>query len=202
MALVTTDDPSRVSTPPPYLMSRSDNYRKTFPRNREGHRSHTGILWSNDELKRRIAVTLQRRTPLSPVIALLVGLLGSVGLAVFWHLIVGTAKPRQAGYLYTQYFTDCLSLLFAAVYFLLSIALGWTVRRPLLVAAGMILPLPIALAIETVLDPTSHNLLPFEVILYWLPAFGIALLGAFLGRVAASHPSNSPIRADQANRSL
>ena len=49
----------------------------------------------------------------------------------------------------------------------------------------MMLPLPIAFGIEVSLSPTSHNLFPFEVLLYWLPAFGLALLGSYLGASSA-----------------
>jgi hypothetical protein len=49
----------------------------------------------------------------------------------------------------------------------------------------MMLPLPIAFGIEVRSDPTSHNLIPFEVLLYWLPAFGLALLGGYCGEITA-----------------
>jgi hypothetical protein len=47
--------------------------------------------------------------------------------------------------------------------------------------AGVMLPLPIAAVIEVIVDPTNHNLIPFEIILYWLPAFALAWAGAFFG---------------------
>lgn len=54
-----------------------------------------------------------------------------------------------------------------------------------LVVLGMMLPLPIAVGIEISLDPTSHNLIPLEVAMYWFPAFGLALLGGYLGKLIA-----------------
>lgn len=35
----------------------------------------------------------------------------------------------------------------------------------------MIVPLAVALVVEISLDPTSHNLFPFEIVLVWAPAF-------------------------------
>jgi hypothetical protein len=127
----------------------------------------------------------QKRAWLFPALSVLAGLVGTIVLTALWHLLGGASPPTQAGYDYTQYFTTCLSWLFAAAYFVLSIALGGTVRRGWPVALGMILPLPIAFGIEVASDPTSHNLVPFEVLLYWLPAFGLALLGGYLGRIIA-----------------
>jgi hypothetical protein len=128
----------------------------------------------------------QTRKRLISAFAVLVGLVGTIALTTLWHLFVfgDASPPRDArSYAYTQYFTNCLSLPFAAAYFVLSIALGWTVRRGWPVALGMILPLPIAVQIEAAADPTNHNLLPFEVLFYWLPAFGLALLGGYLGKI-------------------
>lgn len=113
----------------------------------------------------------------------LAGLVGTVALASLWHLF-GAASPKEADYVYTQYFTSCLGLGFAAAYFGLGFVLGWIVQRVAVVALGMILPLPIAFLIEVTLDRTSHNLIPFEILLVWLPAFSLALLGAYLGRTA------------------
>jgi hypothetical protein len=118
--------------------------------------------------------------------ALLAGLASTIALAALWHLFGGAWPPTQAGYRYTEYFTACLTWPFAAAYFILSIALGWTVRRRWPVALGMMLPLPLAFVIEVVSDPTSHNLVPLEVLLYWLPALGLALLGGYLGEIIAA----------------
>lgn len=45
----------------------------------------------------------------------------------------------------------------------------------------MMSPLPLALIVEVLQDPTSHNLLPFEVVMLWAPAFLVAFFGATLG---------------------
>lgn len=127
----------------------------------------------------------QKRTWLLSAFVVLTGLVGTIALAVLWHLFGGASPPTQAGYDFTQYFTTCLSWLFAVAYLVISIALGAAVRRGWPVALGMMLPLPIAFGIEVASDPTSHNLVPFEVLLYWLPAFGLALLGGYLGKIMA-----------------
>jgi hypothetical protein len=126
----------------------------------------------------------------------LTGLIGTLVLTFLWH-IFGLADPyTKVSYIYSHYFWSCLSFIFAAAYFALSLALGWLkeslynscypqglVQRALLIALGMILPLPITFFIEVSLDPTSHNLIPFEILLYWLPAFNLALAGAYIGGI-------------------
>jgi hypothetical protein len=52
---------------------------------------------------------------------------------------------------------------------------GW------LVAIGFSLAPALAAFIEMARDKTSHNLIPLEVILYWLPIFIIAWVGAAVG---------------------
>jgi len=69
----------------------------------------------------------------------------------------------------------------------LSGLLGAGFRRVWSVAVGMVLPWPIACAIEVTLDPTSHNLLPFDVI-SWVAYFGFALMGAFVGWTIVTRP--------------
>ncbi len=130
-------------------------------------------------------MTAQKEAWLRTGFGVLAGLLGTVVLASLWHLFGGAAPPKEADYVYTQYFTSCLGWVFAAVYLALSIVLGWILRRVGAVALGMMLPLPIAFGIEVSLDQTSHNLIPFEMLLVWLPAFSLALLGAYLGKTMA-----------------
>jgi hypothetical protein len=50
----------------------------------------------------------------------------------------------------------------------------------------MMLPWPIDCSIKMHLDPTSHNMFPFESIFAWLPAFLLALLGAYARRKLAT----------------
>jgi hypothetical protein len=74
----------------------------------------------------------------------------------------------------------------AVAFAIVAVAIGAISLAPVFVAAGMLLPLPVATAIEIARDPTGHNLLPLEIILYWIPVFALALLGAYLGRQLAT----------------
>lgn len=116
-----------------------------------------------------------------PALGVALGLVAIVALATFCHLLGYAAPQAEAGYPLTSFFTGCIGWPFVAAYALAAGALGWATRSVRPVAAGMVLPLPLALVVEVVLDPTSHNLFPFEVVLYWLPAFAVAFLGARLG---------------------
>ncbi len=136
-------------------------------------------------------------------VGLLAGFAASVSLATLWHLVgfvnptihEGYRSAHTPGYEFSQYFTHCISWSFAAAYALVSLALGWKFQsgwraahwsdvvsiETIPVALGMVLPLPIALLIEGIRDPTSHNLFPIEVLVFWLPAFLVAWGGAACG---------------------
>jgi hypothetical protein len=51
---------------------------------------------------------------------------------------------------------------------------------PWIVGVGMMLPFPAATLYEITLDRTSHNLLPFELIV-WVPAVTLPTIAAFAG---------------------
>jgi hypothetical protein len=112
----------------------------------------------------------------------------SVALAVLWHGLGLASRTHMAahvymaGYAYTTYLDECFSWRFAGVYAGVSALLGWGFARRWSVAAGMVAPLLAAFVIEVVQDPTSHNLFPFEVILYWCPAFVVSFTGALAGK--------------------
>jgi hypothetical protein len=133
-------------------------------------------------------------------IGVLAGLAASMSLVALWHLLglaSSTVHDRSGDYRFSEYLARCLSVSFAVAYTLTASGLGWLSRgrgpgfsgvgmRRLLtlvsdihpIVFGMVLPLPLAMVIEGILEPTSHNLLPFEVVLYWFPTFLIALCGA------------------------
>jgi len=119
---------------------------------------------------------------LHPAVITLIGLGCIIILAGFWHVVGFADEPSQEGYFLTSFFLRCVSWPFMAVYALLGVGMGLITAGERFVALGMMLPLPMSLLVEVVLDSTSHNLLPFEIILYWLPAFGVAWLGAYGGR--------------------
>lgn len=98
-------------------------------------------------------------------------------LALVCHLTGFVSRPTQAGYPFTNYLAVCLNVGSIAVYLGLGGLLGYAFRQAVPVALGMMLPWPIACIIEMIRDPTSHNMFPFEAILFWTPAFFLALLG-------------------------
>jgi hypothetical protein len=110
------------------------------------------------------------------------GLASAMALTLACHALGLASPPRQHGYPLSQYLSGCVGIGFALVYALAAALFGFAGMRRVPIALGMMAPLPIALGIEVIRDPTSHNLLPFEIVLYWLPAFGVAFAGATVGR--------------------
>ena len=102
-------------------------------------------------------------------------------LIALFHAQGWTAPQTSLTYQYTHAITRCLSPGFVAACILIALALGFATRRSPGVALGMILPLPIAACIELKEDPTSHNLIPFEIAITWLPAFLVLMIAAWLG---------------------
>lgn len=121
------------------------------------------------------------------VLAVIAGWASAMGLAMLCHHfgLVSHNAP-QSGYPYSQYLSSCLSLLSFGAYLVLAALLGGVLRQGWPVAVGMMLPWQIAFVIEVTHDRTTHNLLPADMIVVWLPAFGIALLGTYLGRKLAA----------------
>jgi len=116
-----------------------------------------------------------------PVIAAGTGFGITISLAVLWHLLGLASDQSEAGYALSRYLTASISWGSGAVYFAAAMALGWFSAPKVPVALGMMSPLALAMAIELVSDPTSHNLFPLEIILFWGPAFLLAYLGAAIG---------------------
>jgi hypothetical protein len=133
------------------------------------------------------------------------GFIGTVALVAIWHVLGLASRPQGAGYVYTQYLSTCFSWTFVAVFVGISGILGWTFAQTWPVAGGMVTPWLVALVVEIGLDPTSHNLFPFEILFYWCPVFLLSLAGAFAGRAARNgrHPEPDshlfPQRARSAN---
>jgi hypothetical protein len=115
-------------------------------------------------------------------VATVVGLASSIALAVVWHWLGFVTRTPERSYEYTQYFSNCVSIGFALAFAAVAFGLGRLTGTARGVAIGMVLPLPLAMMVEIARDRTSHNLMPFEVALYWVPAFAVAFAGAYLGR--------------------
>lgn len=113
--------------------------------------------------------------------AWLAGILTSIFLVALCHAVHLASTPREHGYVLSQYLSTCASVFFVLVFALAGALLGFLDFRRTPVALGMMSPLPLALIVEMLQDPTSHNLLPFEVVMLWAPAFLVAFFGATLG---------------------
>lgn len=118
-------------------------------------------------------------------LGVLAGFAAAVSLVGLWHLFgLAWPPPPQGGYPLTTPLLRCVSWGFAGVYAAAALGLGWLSGRGWPVALGMVAPLPLAFLIEVLRDPTSHNLWPFEAVMYWLPAFALAFVAAWIGRLA------------------
>ena len=109
------------------------------------------------------------------------GLISTVGLVVLLRVMGLILPPEQDSYFLSRHASDNVGVLVLLSYFLASGVLGVILKRPVDIAIGMMAPLPLAFLVEVGLDSTSHNLFPFEALLYWLPAFGLAFLGRLIG---------------------
>jgi hypothetical protein len=121
-----------------------------------------------------------RPSAIPVVIALLAGAAGSGALAVAWNML-GWAPAASPGYEWSRYFAP-VTRGFVLDFVVVAFILGWATRQPKAVAFGTLLPLLIAVGVEIVRDPTSHNMIPFEAALLWLPGFGVAWGAAYAGR--------------------
>ena len=126
-------------------------------------------------------VTESSRASWNSAAGFLAGLAGSSLLAVVWNTLGFGSMRSQVGYELTHYFTP-ITWPFLIAYTILSLVLGWVTKTTWPVAVGMIFTLPIACSVELSQDSTSHNLIPFEIFLTWLPGFVLAFGGAFCGR--------------------
>lgn len=122
-----------------------------------------------------------RRPLVSVSLAALAGLGAIVALAIFWHLFGWVPPPKHNGYPVTNFFADCAGPGFVLAYLLAAFGLGWARLRAWGVGIGMMLPMPFGMIVEVSMDPTNHNLFPFEVVMIWLPMFAAALGAAALG---------------------
>ena len=128
---------------------------------------------------------------LRSLLAFLGSFASTIVLAVLWN-VLGFAPPAtQVGYELSEYFTP-ITWGFVASYTAIAFLLGWATQQVWPVALGMILTLPIASAIEIARDRTSHNLLPFEILLYWLPGFALAFGAAYTGDVVRRRVRKPP----------
>lgn len=101
------------------------------------------------------------------VIAFAAGIVTGVVVALVW----GRGGSTEPGYPYTSLLQAAFVPVFAVAGPLVAIFVALWTGRSWPFALGMIVPFPVALIAELRVDPTSHNLFPFEVVLVWVPAF-------------------------------
>jgi len=130
-------------------------------------------------------VTQSLKTPWNSATAFTAGLAASTMLAVVWNKVGFAPASAQKGYELTNYFSP-VTWRFVVAYTFIALLLGSVTRMTWPVALGMIFTLPIACGVEFSQDSTSHNLIPFEILLTWLPgfllAYGAAAGGSWLQR--------------------
>ena len=130
-------------------------------------------------------MALKRTHPMTdkPLFAFVAGLLGTLTVASCLHLM-GFSPAESAEYLYSNFLFHS-GVLYGLAYFAVSIILGFFFRNAWAIATGMVLPMPVALVLEVSANSSTHNLLPFEVLFFWLPAFFLAILGSRVGNFLA-----------------
>lgn len=131
--------------------------------------------------------------PAGKVLALVAGL-GFFGVG-FVGMVLGGANEPTGTYFLTGPAGDAFDHPVSAIV-ALGVVFGVGVfggrllpRKALLAGLGTVALFPVAIAIECVCKPTSHNLLPFEVIIYG-PLAVAGLAGAFAGRYLARRPGS------------
>ena len=126
--------------------------------------------------------------PAARVLALVAGL-GFLGVG-FVGMVLGGTKEPHGEYFLTGPAGDAFGHPAAAIAALGVVfgvgALGGRLlpRKAWLAGLGTVALFPVAIAIEIACEPTSHNLLPFEILIYG-PLAAAGLAGAYAGRFLA-----------------
>jgi hypothetical protein len=111
--------------------------------------------------------------------------LGAALAAALAHQFIMRVPPSTS----TSYFVSewLESNYFALITQAVLIAVGYHLAyrwhaSPWVVGVAMMLPFPVATFYEITLDRTSHNMLPFEIIV-WVPLVALPTIGALVGRM-------------------
>ena len=90
--------------------------------------------------------------------------------------------PSGDDYRYSQFLHSNYTGFTAILFFLTGLLIGYYFRlNPWLSGVFLVLIFPLAVVFEVSIDVTSHNLLPFELIIHFVYALP-AIAGAYLGR--------------------
>ena len=101
------------------------------------------------------------------------------------HMLFRPPEPRDDAYYFSNYAVQNYTFYTAGFFVVLGGLLAfWTRSNPFLIGFAMVLVFPVIAVIEGIVDPTSHNLIPFELATH--AAFAVpAVAGAYLGNLIA-----------------
>ena len=145
-----------------------------------------------------------RRAPdaIYAAIAAIGGFLTMPFLATLCQVLRLAAPPDTHDYFLTSFLTNPFGIPYFVILFAILVSVGWKTKNiePFVIVLlpfgfGLLLPLLIALAVEGISDPSSHNLFPLEVLFVWIPLFALALLGLSAGRYARNRRERHNLRA-------
>lgn len=113
-------------------------------------------------------------------------------LIIFICRMIQHVNPPQAGeYYYSSILKDNYTVLSACVFFVVGFLIGYYFKlNPWFVGTSLILIFPIVSFYEATIYRGSHNLIPFELIIYFLfslPAIAGVYLGKFIEEKKAIH---------------
>ena len=124
---------------------------------------------------------------LQSVLLILAGLL----VILICRAMQYTNPPKAGEYYYSSILMDNYTILCACVFFIIGLLIGYCFRlNPWHVGLSLILIFPIVTFYEATIYRRSHNLLPFELVIYFLyslPAVVGVYLGKFIQRRKAMH---------------
>jgi hypothetical protein len=125
------------------------------------------------------------------LITLGVGCVAGVAIFALHHLVLGPALPAKGEYFFTNLIKVNYTWSTAVVFAVAAAAISrLSDASPFIIAAGTVLVFPLATFYEASAYRGSHNLLPFEFIMwavYALPALLGALIEGGVRRAARKH---------------
>ena len=114
---------------------------------------------------------------------LLLAALGT-GIMFMISMLFKPPLPEHGGTdYYMENFRNGYNLVTAILFFLTGVAAGlYTRLNPWWTGLSLVLVLPVLAIIESIIFHGSHNLIPFELVMYMIFAFP-AIVGVYIGRV-------------------
>ena len=112
-------------------------------------------------------------------------------LILLCSAIQETALPQKGEYYYSGSLRNNYTVLCASLFFILGIGIGYFFRlHPWLSGLSLVLVFPLVSLYEAAVHRGSHNLIPFELVVFFLFALpGVA--GVYLGKYIAHRRKES-----------